>query len=104
VNVEPHKKIDFKLTYEELLSRRLGTYRHVVNLDPGQIVRDLRVTTRITESSNITSLRVPALRTSNEISDDPSGEHAQKLNHSVSESETDSFQESEYRRFACGHS
>ncbi|XP_023709353.1 inter-alpha-trypsin inhibitor heavy chain H4 isoform X1 [Cryptotermes secundus] len=72
VNVEPHKKIDFRLTYEELLGRRLGTYRHVLNLDPGQIVQDLRVTTRISESSNITSLRVPALRTSNEILDDPS--------------------------------
>lgn len=77
MNVEPHQKIDFELTYEELLSRRLGTYRHVLNLDPGQIVQDLRVTTRISESSNITSLRVPALRTSNEIFDDPSGEHAQ---------------------------
>jgi hypothetical protein len=74
--VEPHKKIDFTLSYEELLSRHLGTYRHVLNLDPGQIVRDLRVTTRISESSNITSLRVPALRTSNEISEDPSGKRA----------------------------
>jgi hypothetical protein len=103
VNVEPHKKIDFKLTYEELLSRRLGTYRHVLNLDPGQIVQDLRVTTRISESSNITSLRVPALRTSNEILDDTSGEHAQKLNHPVPESETDFFVENEHRRFAYGH-
>jgi hypothetical protein len=77
--VEPHKKVDFTLLYEELLGRRLGTYRHVINLDPGQIVPDLRVTTRISESSNITRLRVPALRTSNEILGDESGEHAPKL-------------------------
>lgn len=78
VNVEPQKKVNFKLTYEELLTRKLGTYRHVVNLDPGQIVNDLKVTTRIEESSNITTLKVPALRTSNEIVEDPSGKHGLK--------------------------
>jgi hypothetical protein len=71
--VEPQKKINFKLTYEELLARQLGTYKHVINLDPGQIVNDLKVTTRISESSNITILRVPALRTSNEILEQPAG-------------------------------
>jgi len=76
VNVEPQKKVNFKLTYEELLSRKLGTYRHVINLDPGQIVNDLKVTTRIKESSNITTVKVPALRLSNEILEDPSGKHS----------------------------
>jgi hypothetical protein len=57
----------------------LGTYRHVINLDPGQIVNDLKVTTRIEESSNITTLKVPALRTSNEILEDPSGKHSLKI-------------------------
>lgn len=75
LNVEPQKKVHFKLTYEELLSRKLGTYRHVINLDPGQIVNDLKVTTRIEESSNITTLKVPALRMSNEILESPSGKH-----------------------------
>jgi len=78
VNVEPQKKVNFKLTYEELLSRRLGTYRHVINLDPGQIVNDLKVTTRIEESSNITTLKVPALKMSNEILEDPSGKRSLK--------------------------
>jgi hypothetical protein len=73
LNVESQKKVNFKLTYEELLSRKLGTYRHVINLDPGQIVNDLKVTTRIEESSSITTLKVPELRTSNEIVEDPSG-------------------------------
>jgi hypothetical protein len=76
VNVEPQRKIDFKLTYEEVLSRQLGTYKHVINLDPGQIVNDLKVTTRINESCNITMLRVPALRTSNDILEQPSGERS----------------------------
>jgi len=76
VNVEPQKKVNFKLTYEELLNRKLGTYRHVINLDPGQIVNDLKVTTRIEESSNIMTLKVPALRMSNEILEDPSGKHS----------------------------
>ncbi|XP_069689636.1 inter-alpha-trypsin inhibitor heavy chain H4-like [Periplaneta americana] len=72
VNVEPQKKVTFNLTYEELLSRKLGTYKHVINLDPGQIVRDLSVEVRINESADITTLNVPALRTSNEIDADPS--------------------------------
>ena len=76
VNVEPQKEVNFKLTYEELLNRKLGTYKHVINLDPGQIVNDLKVTTRIEESSNITTLKVPALRMSNEILEDPSGKHS----------------------------
>jgi hypothetical protein len=83
LNVEPHKKVIFKLTYEELLSRKLGTYRHVINLDPGQIVKDLKVTTRIEESSNITTLKVPPLRISNEIVEDPSGKHGVKLHQSL---------------------
>ncbi|XP_069689638.1 inter-alpha-trypsin inhibitor heavy chain H4-like isoform X2 [Periplaneta americana] len=74
VNVEPKKKVTFNLTYEELLSRKLGTYKHVINLDPGQIVRDLSVEVHINESADITTLNVPALRTSNEIQTDTSAE------------------------------
>ena len=78
LNVEAQKKVNFKLTYEELLSRKLGTYRHIINLDPGKIVKDLKVTTRIEESSNITTLKVPPLRISNEIVEDPSGKDGVK--------------------------
>ncbi|XP_069668862.1 inter alpha-trypsin inhibitor, heavy chain 4-like isoform X2 [Periplaneta americana] len=67
VNVEPQKKVTFNLTYEELLTRRLGEYNHVINLHPGQEVRDLQVDVYISESRNITSLRVPELRSGNEI-------------------------------------
>ena len=37
VNLEPKKKVTFNLTYEELLKRELGVYRHVINLNPGQV-------------------------------------------------------------------
>jgi hypothetical protein len=67
VNVEPQKKVTFNLTYEELLTRKLGKYSHVVNLHPGQEVRDLQVDVLISESRNITVLRVPELRSNNEI-------------------------------------
>lgn len=67
VNVEPQKKATFNLTYEELLTRRLGEYSHVVNLHPGQEVRDLQIDVLISENRNITVLHVPELRSGNEI-------------------------------------
>jgi hypothetical protein len=73
VNVEPQKKATFNLTYEELLTRRLGEYSHVVNLHPGQEVRDLQIDILISESRNITVLHVPELRSGNEI--DPEQEN-----------------------------
>ncbi|ELT99546.1 hypothetical protein CAPTEDRAFT_222769 [Capitella teleta] len=47
VNVAARSKIDFNLTYEELLHRRFGIYEHVIDIDPGQVVRDLRVDVKI---------------------------------------------------------
>jgi hypothetical protein len=70
VNVEPQKKVTFNLTYEELLTRKLGLYNHVINLQPGQEVKDLQVRVLISESRNITILRVPEVRSSNEIDPD----------------------------------
>lgn len=43
VNIEPETKASFWLTYEELLQRRDGRYELVVNLHPGQPVKDLTV-------------------------------------------------------------
>jgi Vault protein inter-alpha-trypsin. len=70
VNVEPQKKVTFNLTYEELLTRKLGLYNHVINLQPGQEVQDLQVQVLISESRNITVLRVPEVRSGNEIDPD----------------------------------
>lgn len=37
LNVEAQNKVSFNLTYEELLTRKLGQYEHVVTLNPGQV-------------------------------------------------------------------
>ncbi|XP_075235553.1 inter-alpha-trypsin inhibitor heavy chain H4-like isoform X2 [Lycorma delicatula] len=67
VNVEPNSKVTFNLTYEELLSRILGTYTHAINLNPGQLVRDLAVDVYIIESQPISKLHVPELHSGNEV-------------------------------------
>lgn len=70
VNVEPHDKVDFNLTYEQLLTRSLGVYSNVININPGQIVRDMSVNVKINESAEITKLEVSDLQTNNEIEPD----------------------------------
>lgn len=35
--MEPQNKVSFNLTYEELLTRKLGLYDHVITLNPGQV-------------------------------------------------------------------
>ncbi|KAL0281326.1 UNVERIFIED_CONTAM: hypothetical protein PYX00_002347 [Menopon gallinae] len=67
VNVEPNKKVRFNLTYEELLERKFGHYRHVVNINPGQLVDDLSVKISVHENRNITKFRIPQFQSGNEI-------------------------------------
>ncbi|XP_022172077.1 inter-alpha-trypsin inhibitor heavy chain H4-like isoform X2 [Myzus persicae] len=67
VNVEAESKVTFNLTYEQLLNRKLGIYENIINLQPGQVVKNLQVIVDIEESSNITTLEVPDIKTSNEI-------------------------------------
>lgn len=43
VNVESQKKAGFYLSYEELLQREKEQYEVVVNIHPGQVVKDLQV-------------------------------------------------------------
>ncbi|XP_069668858.1 inter-alpha-trypsin inhibitor heavy chain H3-like [Periplaneta americana] len=64
VHIEPYKRVTFNLTYEELLVRKLGVYKYVVNLDPGQIVPDLRVAVQIEDLGSIMTLDVPAVKMS----------------------------------------
>jgi len=66
-NVEPGDKVVFRLTYEELLERRNGGYEYAINVNPGQVVEDFRVTVNINESLPLTDLKVPKLVESNEI-------------------------------------
>ena len=62
VNIAASSKVTFSLIYQELLQRKLGSYEHVIHVDPGQVVRDLQIEVNIDESRPITFLRVPHLR------------------------------------------
>lgn len=53
--------VTFELTYQELLERRLGLYEHVIYIDPGQSVADMKVDVYIVESRVITDLSVPPI-------------------------------------------
>merc|ERR1711970_661846 len=66
-NIEPGEKVVFKLTYEELLERKAGTCEHSINIDPKQIVDDLKIEVYINESLPIYTISVPELIQSNEI-------------------------------------
>ncbi|KAJ8733901.1 hypothetical protein PYW07_014452 [Mythimna separata] len=67
VNVEASTTAVFNLTYEELLVRRNDVYNHAINLHPGALVPKLTVTVNIKETEKLTELRVPEIRTGNEI-------------------------------------
>ncbi|CAH0698896.1 unnamed protein product [Spodoptera exigua] len=67
VNVEASSNAVFNLTYEELLVRRNGVYNHAINLHPGALVPKLTVTVHVKETEKLVELRVPEIRTGNEI-------------------------------------
>jgi len=66
-NVEPGGKVLFRLTYDELLQRRLGSYEQAIHVHPGQIVDKFNIVININESLPITKLTTPELLDSNEI-------------------------------------
>jgi len=66
-NIEPGAKVIFKLMYEELLERKSGKYQHFINIDPQQLVDDMKIEVFINESLPISSISVPELIQSNEI-------------------------------------
>lgn len=67
VNVEPQKKAIFYLKYEELLARQNERYELVINIHPGQPVKQLDVQVNIDESRPLKFVKAPALRSGNEI-------------------------------------
>ncbi|XP_045450405.1 inter-alpha-trypsin inhibitor heavy chain H4-like [Melitaea cinxia] len=79
VNVEPNTEAMFNLTYEELLVRRIGVYNHAINLHPGALVPKMEVTVHIKESQKINVLRVPEVRTGNEIDATENDAHYAKV-------------------------
>ncbi|XP_057655862.1 inter-alpha-trypsin inhibitor heavy chain H4-like isoform X1 [Diorhabda carinulata] len=62
LNVEPFDKVIFCLTYEELLERINGQYEILTNIQPGQLVKKLKVEIKIKESQPIAFVRTPSLR------------------------------------------
>ena len=65
--------VTFTLIYDELLTRRLGHYEHVINIDPGQVVDDLRVKVNLLESRPLTILNVPEIKHLHENAISPKG-------------------------------
>ena len=68
INLEPGAQADFTLIYEELLVRRLGSYKLVVNVNPGQIIEDLRVFVGIDETRPIEFVDASDIESSDLIS------------------------------------
>jgi len=70
-NVAAAEKLTFTLTYEQLLERRLSKYEQVINVNPGQIVKDMEINVFINESLPVVNVNVPELKQkSNELIED----------------------------------
>uniref|UniRef100_A0A671Q4W8 Inter-alpha-trypsin inhibitor heavy chain family member 6 n=1 Tax=Sinocyclocheilus anshuiensis TaxID=1608454 RepID=A0A671Q4W8_9TELE len=63
VNVPPGTRVSFSLTYEELLSRRLGRYELSLGLRPSQPVQNISLDVSISERTGISFIRALPLRT-----------------------------------------
>ncbi|KAG5837904.1 hypothetical protein ANANG_G00218050 [Anguilla anguilla] len=74
VSVPSGERLSFSLTYEELLSRRLGRYQLVLGLRPGQPVQNLTLEVSVAERSGISFIRALPLRTNRLLSNTVSGE------------------------------
>ena len=66
--------MEFRLTYDELLERKLGRYELALNVNPGQVVEDLKIEVHIDESLPLSFISVPELKESNDIFSEPDQE------------------------------
>lgn len=73
VSVPTGARMNFSLTYEELLSRRLGRYELSLGVKPGQLVENLSLDISISEKTGISFLKVLPLRTSRLLSSSAQG-------------------------------
>uniref|UniRef100_A0A914W5Z2 Uncharacterized protein n=1 Tax=Plectus sambesii TaxID=2011161 RepID=A0A914W5Z2_9BILA len=60
INLAAHSKINFNLTYQEVLRRVHGVYKHIINVHPNQPVDDVQVDVLIAERDPISLIHVPA--------------------------------------------
>ncbi|XP_062258296.1 inter-alpha-trypsin inhibitor heavy chain H3-like isoform X3 [Platichthys flesus] len=78
VNVAPHKKVTFELTYEELLKRRIGKYELQINARPMQPVRDFKVDVYIHEKASISFIKVQGGLSTKDLANAITKTHADK--------------------------
>jgi len=57
-NVAPGETVFFNLTYQEVLKRVHGLYRHVLNVQPDQRVREVIIKVHIHEQGSISFFKV----------------------------------------------
>lgn len=62
INVEPGKNIIFNLTYQELLQRSQGKYRHVIHLINKEIINNFLIEVFISEPQDIIDIQIPKIR------------------------------------------
>ncbi|XP_045911118.1 inter-alpha-trypsin inhibitor heavy chain H6 isoform X2 [Micropterus dolomieu] len=74
VSVPSGARMFFSLTYEELLTRRLGRYELSLGLRPGQPVHNLTLDVSITERTGISFIKVLPLKTNRLLSNTAQGD------------------------------
>ncbi|XP_046568512.1 inter-alpha-trypsin inhibitor heavy chain H3-like isoform X2 [Haliotis rubra] len=57
VNLKPGSSVTFNLTYQQLLPRQQGMYEQRIHLNPGQVVREVKVEVFIEDSRVITTAK-----------------------------------------------
>ncbi|XP_048404204.1 inter-alpha-trypsin inhibitor heavy chain H3-like isoform X2 [Stegostoma tigrinum] len=67
VNVAPAKKVNFELTYEELLKRKLGKYEMILKVKPMQLVNHFQIDAHIFEPKGIAFLNVHGTFLTNDL-------------------------------------
>uniref|UniRef100_A0A915J7Q7 Inter-alpha-trypsin inhibitor heavy chain H3-like n=1 Tax=Romanomermis culicivorax TaxID=13658 RepID=A0A915J7Q7_ROMCU len=59
VNVGANESVIFDLTYQEVLKRVHGFYKHVINVETEEQVQDMNIEVKISEMGKIKSVKVP---------------------------------------------
>uniref|UniRef100_A0A670J008 Inter-alpha-trypsin inhibitor heavy chain 4 n=1 Tax=Podarcis muralis TaxID=64176 RepID=A0A670J008_PODMU len=67
VNVAAAAKVNFELTYEELLKRKLGKYELLIKVKPKQLVKHFQIDTHIFEPQGISALETESTFITNEL-------------------------------------
>lgn len=75
VSVPSGTRMSFLLSYEELLTRRLGHYDLSLSLRPGQLVQNLTLDVNISERTGLSFIKVLPLKMSRLLSNTAQGEN-----------------------------